>query len=144
MGTRWMWRPSNRKLKTNFGGSSCCFKFCQKIFFFNFHMFSTNSYNTTFQDPTLIVSASAQKLGLCAPRGCSLLGVSFERGEEGSTFLWKFWGPPSLVSNKYRGIFLAGYSDRGVNLTTHLQLVPRSRKRASIHPLPHTPLWHSA
>jgi hypothetical protein len=31
-----------------------------------------------------------------------------------------------------------------VKLTTHLQLVPRSRKYGSIHPLPHTPLWCSA
>jgi hypothetical protein len=29
-------------------------------------------------------------------------------------------------------------------LTTHLQLVPRSRKCGSIHPLPHTPSWRSA
>jgi hypothetical protein len=31
-----------------------------------------------------------------------------------------------------------------VKLPTHLQLEPRSRKRGSIHPLPHTPPWHSA
>jgi hypothetical protein len=31
-----------------------------------------------------------------------------------------------------------------VKLTAHLQLVPRSRKCGSIHPLPHTPSWHSA
>jgi hypothetical protein len=28
--------------------------------------------------------------------------------------------------------------------TIHLQLVPRSRKCGPIHPLPHTPSWHSA
>jgi hypothetical protein len=33
---------------------------------------------------------------------------------------------------------------RGVKLTTHLQLVPRSRKCDSIHPLPHTSSWRSA
>jgi hypothetical protein len=32
----------------------------------------------------------------------------------------------------------------GLGMTTHLQLVPRSRKRGSIHPLPHTPSWCSA
>jgi hypothetical protein len=32
----------------------------------------------------------------------------------------------------------------GVKLTTHLQLMSRSRKCGSIHPLPHTPSWHSA
>jgi hypothetical protein len=35
-------------------------------------------------------------------------------------------------------------SGRGVKLTTHLQLVPRPRKRGSIHRLHHTPSWHSA
>jgi hypothetical protein len=29
-------------------------------------------------------------------------------------------------------------------LTAHLQLVPRSRKRGSIHPLPHTSSWRGA
>jgi hypothetical protein len=48
-------------------------------------------------------------------------------------------GPPSLLSNGYRGQF-----PRGVKLSTHLQLVPRSRKRGSKHPLPHTPLERSA
>jgi hypothetical protein len=33
---------------------------------------------------------------------------------------------------------------RGMKLTIHLQLVPRSRKCGSIHPLPHTPSWRSA
>jgi hypothetical protein len=31
-----------------------------------------------------------------------------------------------------------------MKLTTHLQLMPRSRKRGSIHPLPHTPSWRNA
>jgi hypothetical protein len=30
-----------------------------------------------------------------------------------------------------------------VKTTTRLQLVSMSRKRRSINPLPHTPLWHS-
>jgi hypothetical protein len=33
---------------------------------------------------------------------------------------------------------------RGVKLNTHLQLVPRSRKCGSIHPLPHTSSWRNA
>jgi hypothetical protein len=37
-----------------------------------------------------------------------------------------------------------GESGQGVKLTTHLQLVPRSRKCGSIHPLPHTPSWRNA
>jgi hypothetical protein len=35
-------------------------------------------------------------------------------------------------------------STKGVKLTTHLQLVPRSRKCGSTHPLPHTPSWRNA
>jgi hypothetical protein len=30
-----------------------------------------------------------------------------------------------------------------VKLTTHLQIVLKSRKHGSIHSLPHTPLWRS-
>jgi hypothetical protein len=46
------------------------------------------------------------------------------------------------LSNGYLGLFLQWKS--GVKLTTHLQMVLRSRKRGSIHPLPHTPSWRSA
>jgi hypothetical protein len=46
------------------------------------------------------------------------------------------WGPTNLLSNGYRGLFPRRYSGRGVKLTSHLQLVPKSRKRGSIHPLP--------
>jgi hypothetical protein len=48
-------------------------------------------------------------------------------------------GPPSLLSNRYRGLIPRGQNDRGVKLTANLQLMPRWSKRGSIHPLPHTP-----
>jgi hypothetical protein len=42
------------------------------------------------------------------------------------------WGPPSLLSNGYRGVpFPGGKRGRGVTLTTHLHLVPRSSMRRS-------------
>jgi hypothetical protein len=37
------------------------------------------------------------------------------------------WGSPNLLSNGYWGLFPRRQSGWGVKLTTHLQLVPRSR-----------------
>jgi hypothetical protein len=54
------------------------------------------------------------------------------------------WGPPNLLSNGNGGALSPRVKRPGVKLTTHLQLMPRSRKRGSIHPLPHTPSWRSA
>jgi hypothetical protein len=57
----------------------------------------------------------------------------------------RFWGPPNILSNGYRELFpREWYSGRGVKLTTHLQVVSRSRIRGSIHPLLHTSSWRSA
>jgi hypothetical protein len=56
----------------------------------------------------------------------------------------RLWAPPSLLSSGYQELFSWGLNGRGVKLTTHLQLVPRSRKCGSIHPLPHMPSWHGA
>jgi hypothetical protein len=43
----------------------------------------------------------------------------------------RLWGPPSLLANGYQGLFPWGYSSRGVKLTTHLHLVPRSKNEWS-------------
>jgi hypothetical protein len=41
------------------------------------------------------------------------------------------WGPPSLLSNGYWGLFPWGYSGWGVKLTTHIHLVARSKNEWS-------------
>jgi hypothetical protein len=48
-------------------------------------------------------------------------------------------GPPS----GYQGLFPRGQSGRGSKPTTHPQPVPRTRRRWSIHPPPHTHSWRS-
>jgi hypothetical protein len=52
-------------------------------------------------------------------------------------------GTPSLLSNEYQGLFPRESSSQGVKLTTHLQLVSRSRKCGSTYPLPHKFSWRS-
>jgi hypothetical protein len=53
-------------------------------------------------------------------------GFVSRQGQEFS-FLHNVWGPPSLLPYGYLGLFPREQSGRGVKLTTHLQLVPRSR-----------------
>jgi hypothetical protein len=48
----------------------------------------------------------------------------------------RLWDPPGLLFNGYRGPFPGVKCGRGVMLTTHPHLVPRSRKRGAIPPLP--------
>jgi hypothetical protein len=57
----------------------------------------------------------------------------------------RLWGPPSPLSNEYlEGALSPGIKRPAHEGTTHLQLLPRSRKCGFIHPLPHTPSWRSA
>jgi hypothetical protein len=48
----------------------------------------------------------------------------------------RLWGPPSLLSNGYQGFFPWRQSGWGGKLTNHLHLVPRSRLRGAMYPLP--------
>jgi hypothetical protein len=74
-------------------------------------------------------------------------------GHHGFTLLWihcflSTWFRPALGPTQppiqwVPGALSRGQSGRGVKLITHLQIVPRSRKCGSIHPLPHTPSWSS-
>jgi hypothetical protein len=50
----------------------------------------------------------------------------------------QLWGPPNLLSDGYQGLFSPGVKRPGREAD---QLVPRSRKCGSIHPLPDTPSW---
>jgi hypothetical protein len=48
----------------------------------------------------------------------------------------RLWGPPSLLYNGYRALF-PGVKRQEREADHSPRLVPRSRKRGSIHPLPH-------
>jgi hypothetical protein len=58
----------------------------------------------------------------------------------------RLWDPLSLLYNGYQGLLPWGKDGRGVKLTTHLHLVPRSNNAWSyaIPPLPNTPSWRGA
>jgi hypothetical protein len=51
---------------------------------------------------------------------------------------------PAFYRMGTEGRFFRGLSGRVVKLTAHLQLVPRSRERESIRPLPNTSSWRCA
>jgi hypothetical protein len=55
----------------------------------------------------------------------------------------RLWGPLNLLSIWYRELFPPGLKRPGREADHSPQLVPRSRKCGSIHPLSHTPSWRS-
>jgi hypothetical protein len=48
----------------------------------------------------------------------------------------RLWGPTDLLSNGYRRLFHREWSSWGVNLTTHIHLMPRLSIHGAIPPLP--------
>jgi hypothetical protein len=101
-----------------------------------------------------------QVFAFCIPPEDSVLGIAtdYELGDRGvqvrfpvgarivffsTSFIpaLRFTQPPI---QGVPGALSREKSGRGVKLTTHHQLLPRSRKCGSIPALPHTPSWHSA
>jgi hypothetical protein len=60
-------------------------------------------------------------------------GTSFLGGKEARNYAYR------LTFNSFKTLYI-DY----LRILTHLQLVPRSRKCGSIHPLPHISSWHNA
>jgi hypothetical protein len=81
--------------------------------------------------------------------GYGMYDPGFETRQELGMFLFTtasrpVLGPPSLLSSGYQGLISWGLSGWCLKLTTHLHLLPRSRMRAAIPPLPNTLSWHGA
>jgi hypothetical protein len=93
---------------------------------------------------SVILSSDARVVGIATGYGLDDQGVGVRVPVGARIFSSQrrpnlLWAPLSLISSGYRGLF-----PRGVKLTTHFQLVPRSKKCGSIHPLHHTPSRRSA
>jgi hypothetical protein len=89
----------------------------------------------------------------------SAVGIATAYGLDDRGFGVRVLVGPRIFTSRYRrrptlrttqspiqqlcGTISQGQNDRGVKVT-HLHLVPRSRNRGSIHPLPHTSSWRSA
>jgi len=57
-------------------------------------------------------------------------------------YVMLFWGPPSLLSNGYRGALTAGVKRPGSEVDHSPHLVPRSKMRGMYLDSPKTPSWH--
>jgi hypothetical protein len=112
-----------------------CTKYSIENIFFPIELLINVNNNGGSRDSTVGIATGYwledQGVGVRVPVGSRIFSSTY--------FPERAWGLPSLVSNGYREIFL-----RGVKLTTHLQIVPRSRKRESIYSLSHTSLWRGA
>jgi hypothetical protein len=94
--------------------------------------------NRNLKESTYHINSRGSAVGIATGYGMDDRGVGF-RVPVGSGIVTspyrpdRLWGPANL-SSEYLGLFPLGYSGRGVKLTAHLPLVPRSRKRGPIHP----------
>jgi hypothetical protein len=118
-------------LSVRFCNSATLHTFCSLYHFPDRRLCSPNSIN-----------ANATSLGLSV----SSIAIFFLNVMGLSCEIWYNYtfpcSHPSVLSSRYRRG--GRQSGRSVKLTTRLQLVPRSRKRGSTHPLPHTPSWRTA
>jgi hypothetical protein len=75
------------------------------------------------------------------------IATGYGLDDQGSEFE-SWWGQVVQTGSGVHPTFYptgtGGSFRRDVKLTTHLHLVPRSRKRGSIYPLSHTPSWRRA
>jgi hypothetical protein len=96
-------------------------------------------YLYLYQLYKVVIGSRGSSIGIALGYGLYDRGsmVRFPGGGEAGNFFSspprpeRLWGPPSLLSNGYQGLFLWGQSCSGVKLTTHLHLVPRSENEWS-------------
>jgi hypothetical protein len=136
----WKWTESNIRFKIWGSDREALDMFSKRFIFiliFWYFLFIKNTDIERKNRDSVVGIATGygldeQGVGVRVPVGARIF--SFPRRPD------RLWAPPNLLSNGYRGQFLVGKAA----VAWSLQLVPRSRKYVSIHPLPHTPSWGSA